>query len=341
MTGSIPVAASSTVERRRSDAQSVSIIIEWENARLAEAERPMRMLASLATQLDELATISSRNAEIVLLFNPEAVDEEAIGGIIDHVRPRSHWPASFRLLPSGDLRYYEQKNYGVHSTTGDIVIFLDSDVVPEPDWLAKIHAAMEDPEVEVLCGSTYVDCTGFYDRAFALFWLFPLRTETDGLERADMFFANNVAFRRRVIEANPFPDLGTFRGQAGALSKVLAGKGIAIVRHQGARCAHPPPNGVRHFISRALCEGHDAGIRAVERRGRRLGKLARRSLRTFRQRMGRATSRIAQGYGTVGLSPVGVAGAWSLALAYNSLYLTGQLLAAIRPELVPRHFPIR
>ena len=180
MTGSIPVAASSTVERRRSDAQTVSIIIEWENARLAEAERPMRMLASLATQLDELATISSRNAEIVLLFNPEAVDEEAIGGIIDHVRPRSHWPASFRLLPSGDLRYYEQKNLRGPQHHGRHRDLPRQRLVPEPDWLAKIHAAMEDPEVEVLCGSTYVDCTGFYDRAFALFWLFPLRTETDG-----------------------------------------------------------------------------------------------------------------------------------------------------------------
>jgi hypothetical protein len=331
----------SATGQRRANAESVSIVIEWENARLAEAERPLRMLASLAAQLDALAATSSREVEIVLLFNPEAVDESAIGSIVDHARPRSEWPARFRLLPSGDLRYYQQKNHGAHSTSGDIVIFLDSDVVPEPDWLAKILSAMEDPAVDVLCGSTYVDCTGFYDRAFALFWLFPLRTGTDELEQADMFFANNVAFRRRVIEANPFPDLETFRGQAGALSKLLAGQGIAIVRHQGARCAHPPPNGLRHFVSRALCEGHDAGLRGLERRGRKPAKLARRSFRTFGQRMGRATSRIRLGYTAVGLSPLGAAGAWSLALAYNSLYLAGQLLAGIQPTFVPQHFPIR
>ena len=199
---------------------------------------------------------------------------------------------------------------------------------------------MEDPEVEVLCGSTYVDCTGFYDRAFALFWLFPLRIETDGLERADMFFANNVAFRRRVIEANPFPTSGPFAAKQ-ALSKVLADKGIAIVRHQGARCAHPPLADHPAFYQSCLARRARRRDRAVERRGRRLGKLARRSLRTFRQRMGRATSRIAQGYGTVGLSPVGAAGALEPRLSLQQP-LPDRTAAGCDPSgLVPRHFPIR
>ena len=153
-----------------------------------------------------------------------------------------------------------------------------------------------------------------------------------------MFFANNVAFRRRVIEANPFPTSGPFAAkQARSASGVARGSPSSAIRARVAPTRHP----TMHFISRALREGHDAGIRAVERRGRRLGKLARRSLRTFRQRMGRATSRIAQGYGTVGLSPVGAAGARSLALAYNSLYLTGQPAGCDPSGLVPRHFPIR
>ena len=341
MAGSLLLAAPSTVGQHGANVESVSIVIEWENARLADAERPLRMLASLASQLDRLAAGSRREAEIVLLFNPEAVDEKAIEAIVDHARPRDRWPARFRLLPSGDLRYYEQKNHGARSTTGDIVVLLDSDVVPEPDWLEKILAAMEDPGIQVVCGSTYVECTSFYDRAFALFWLFPLRTETDALEEVGMFFANNVAFRRRVIEDNPFPDLETFRGQAGALSKMLAGKGIAVIRHQGARCAHPAPNGLGHFVNRALCEGHDAGMRTLPRRRRKLRRFVPRTLRTFGRRMRDATARIAQGYRVVRLSRAGAAGAWGLALAYNSLYLTGQMLSVINPRIVPRYFPIR
>jgi hypothetical protein len=339
VSSSLPVAP--PVRHRKANAESVSIVIEWENARLAKAERSLRMLASLAVQLDELTRDPSLKTEIVLLFNPEAVDEPAIEAIIDHARPHSQWPARFRLLPSGELRYYEQKNHGVKNTSGDIIVFLDSDVVPEPGWLEKILAVFQNPEVGVVCGSTYVECTSFYARALALFWLFPLRTQSEELEHVNMFFANNVAFRRSVIRENLFPDLDTFRGQAGALSKILQNKGIPIIRHKGARVSHPPPNGLRHFVNRAMCEGHDAGLRTIARRPYKFSALAARSLRTFRQRMEHSTSRIACNYRVVHLSRAGAMGAWGLALAYNSLYLAGQLLSAVKPTIVPRYFPIR
>lgn len=51
--------------------RSVSIVIKREGAQLAEAERPIRMLGSLAAQLDKLTRTASCKAEIVLLFNPE------------------------------------------------------------------------------------------------------------------------------------------------------------------------------------------------------------------------------------------------------------------------------
>ncbi len=330
-----------SVRHRKANAESVSIVIEWENARLAEAERSLQMLASLAVQLDELTHDSSLKAEIVLLFNPEAVDEPAIEAIINHVRPRSQWPARFRLLPSGELRYYEQKNHGVKNTSGDIIVFLDSDVVPEPGWLEKILAVFQKPEVGVVCGSTYVECTSFYAKALALFWFFPLRTQNDELEHVSMFFANNVAFRRDVICDNLFPDLETFRGQSRLLGKILQSKGIPIIRHNGARVSHPPPNGLRHFVNRAMCEGHDAGQRMIARRGRNFSKLTVRSLKTFRQKMRQSTHRIACGYRAVHLSRAGAVGAWGLALAYNSLYLAGHLLSAVNPAIVPRYFPIR
>jgi hypothetical protein len=330
-----------SVRHRKANVESVSIVIEWENARLAEAERSLRMLASLAVQLDELTRGSSLKAEIVLLFNPEAVDEPAIEAIINHVRPRSQWPACFRLLPSGNLRYYEQKNQGVKNTSGDIIVFLDSDVVPESDWLEKILVVFQKPEIGVVCGNTYVECTSFYARALALFWFFPLRTQSDELEHVSMFFANNVAFRRDVICENLFPDLETFRGQSVALSKILKSKGIPIIRHNGARVSHPPPNGPRHFINRAMCEGHDAGQRMIARRGHKFSKVAVRSLKTFRRRMGRSTHQIACGYRAVHLSRAGAVGAWGLALTYNILHLAGYLLSAVNPRIVPRYFPIR
>ncbi len=338
MTASPSLATPSALEHRGGNLESVSIVIEWENARLAEAERPLRMLASLATQIEEQTRNTSRAFEILLMFNPEAVDERTIEEIIAHARPRDQWPVPLRLLASGDLRYYEQKNHGARNSTGDIVILLDSDVEPEPTWLGKLLKTFEDPEVGVVCGSTYVDCSSFYDRAVALFWLFPLRPEKEEIIPTKMFWANNVAFRRKIIGENPFPDLSTFRGQAGALSKTLWKKGIPIMRHTGARCAHPAPNGISHFVNRAMCEGYDSGVRTLRRKNVRFGK---ESLDAFRRRMRDATTRIRAGYRDVNLSRPGAVGAWGVALAYNSLYLTGFLLSAYRPKIVPRYFPIR
>jgi hypothetical protein len=315
---------------------SLSIVVEWENARLAEAERPLAMLAELARQLDELAVPSPRPVEIVLLHNPEAVDGAAIEAMIDHARPRDRWAASFRLLASADRTYYEQKNFGVASTSGDIVLLLDSDVVPEPGWLQKLLAAFDDPAVAVVCGSTYIELASLYDRAVALFWLFPLRPEGERMEEAKSFYANNVAFRRAVIAANPFPDLPTFRGQCRMLSERLRTQGIRILRHTGARVSHPPPNGWRHFVNRALCEGHDEAVRDRER-GR---SLVGRGMRDFWRRMRYATGRVVTDRRAVGLSPLGAFGAWSVALGYYALKLTGRLLTALDPSIVRRHFPI-
>lgn len=317
---------------------SASIVIEWENARLAEAERAMRMLTELARQTDEIAASSSRQVDIVVLYNPEAIQRSDLEAMFAHARALDRWAFPVRLVEAGERTYYEQKNFGAGSTTGELVVLIDSDVVPEAGWLERMLSGFEDPEVGVVCGSTYIECDSFYDRSIALFWLFQLRTDRDEIEPADRFFGNNVAFRREVIRANPFPAQNTFRGHAYLLAKSLQEKGVKMVRQTGARVSHPPPNGLRHFINRAMCEGHDHAIRECIR-GRKRPR--RFDVRTFRQRMGAATSRIAQGYRDVSLSPVGAVGAWSVALAYNSCWLTGKLLCAINPEIVPKHFPMR
>jgi hypothetical protein len=320
-----------------SNVPSLSVVVEWENARLSEAQRSLRLLAELVGQLDAERAGSSRAVEVLVLHNPEAVDGAAIEAMIDRVRPRERWPARVRLLASGERGYYEQKNFGVRHTTGEIVLFVDSDVVPEPGWLGRLLAAFDDPEVGVVCGSTYVEPCRWYDRAMALFWLFPLRSTRDGLEETGSIYANNVAFRRALIEANPFPDLPTFRGQCGSLARSLRAQSVRIHRHTGARVSHPPPNGLRHFVNRAMAEGHDEALRD-RLRGRR--KVLKPSLKDFGRRMGDSTRRIAREHREVGLGPAGAVGAWGLALGYYGCKLAGRLLTAANPAIVRRHFPI-
>src|SRR4029077_19368753 len=65
-----------------------------------------------------------------------------------------------RLLPTADSRYCSLKNAGAAASSGEIIIFLDSDVIPEPNWLAALLETFSNPHVSVVVGSTHGDCPG-------------------------------------------------------------------------------------------------------------------------------------------------------------------------------------
>jgi hypothetical protein len=109
--------------------------------------------------------------------------------------------------------------------------------------------------VGVVAGSTYLEARTLYQRAFALFWFFPLRDNGTGVVRAETFLSNNVAFRREVILAHPFRHSQSYRAQS--LPGELRRGGYQIYRASAARAEHPAPNGIRHFVARALGTGYD------------------------------------------------------------------------------------
>ena len=52
------------------------------------------------------------------------------------------------------------RNLGISAASGDIVAFLDDDAVPEPQWLAELLPAFDDPDVAVAGGIVF-DHSGF------------------------------------------------------------------------------------------------------------------------------------------------------------------------------------
>ena len=57
------------------------------------------------------------------------------------------------LRPAGGLRYYALKNLGAQLCEQPVVVFLDSDVVPEPGWLRRLLEPFARRDVEVVGGS--------------------------------------------------------------------------------------------------------------------------------------------------------------------------------------------
>jgi hypothetical protein len=312
---------------------SFSVIVEWENARLAGLARAIRTLRELFSQLRELAEEIADRPELIILYENGVVAPETIERALSSASV-AEAPVDLRLYPTEGSNYYGQKNRGAELASRDYLLFLDSDVVPEAGWLRALLGSLR-PGVDVVAGSTYVERASFLGRAFALFWFFPLRSPSRGLVETPFFYANNVMFRRELFLEYKFPDLPLYRGHCAALAKTLSSRGVRLYQQTNARVAHPPPNAM-HFVHRALSEGYDVTMRA--RMGGRQGELGteelRRQLRQMRTRIEERLERMSVG------ARERVA-AMALGRIYCLLRFAGQRWAARSPLQAQRILRIR
>lgn len=258
------------------------------------------MLRELSRQVSAFDTA----CEVLVLFNPEQIDGSEVEALI-----RQHLVISgkrtgtpVRVIPAPGLHYYDLRNFGVTQAVGDIVVCLDSDVIPEPVWLDAITSPLRnDPEIVIVGGETHLDATGsLFDKAFALGWIFPMRSDDDSLRSDDrQFWANNVAFRRSFLLANTYPVDHTnheCRNACRRMREQLLERGTPIWRAGRARVSHPAPDGWKAALLHGLVEGRDNALIWEERgkgrvsRGLRaadfvFGRL-KQTARNFRSRSG-------------------------------------------------------
>jgi hypothetical protein len=311
-----------------------SVIIEWENVHRAGSPRAREMLRRLASEMVPLEA-RSMSGEVIIVCDADAAADE-LDRLVAETFPAG---ASVRVIEVRDEPYYEKKNSGAREATGSVLVFLDSDVIPEDQWLESLLGSFERSGVDVVAGSTYIEPRSFYSKAFSLFWFFPLRSEEGGLVPADVLFGNNIAFRRSLFLAHPFPQVDQFRGQCGMLIEELRRNGAGIFLQRGSRCAHPPPNGLAHFLRRAICDGHDNVV--ICRRVTGSKRIAWRQTYWAAAVWSRRFSRgIWSRYRDVGLTPFGAVGATMVAMAYVGCMVAGDVLTRMSPSIVRRHFSI-
>lgn len=297
----------------------ISIVIEWENVLLSGESRADRMLERVIEQANRLPScrelvISATNEQPMLTARPPSLRND-IG---------------WRLLVNPQSHYYELKNLGACEAQGDVVVFVDSDVIPEHDWLEELVAPFRDTDTLVSCGRAYIEPIGVYNKAFALFWFFPVRqihtANTTDWRHTHHFFANNIAFRKCIAIDHPFPaDDASSRGACLELADSLQQAGINIVLNTRAQVAHPPPQPGEHFTMRALAQGRDRYLRSQGLSHSFLGscwRWCRNSTRTI--------IKITWLHQRVGLPWYQIPVAWLLGLTYYSLYWLGEVATMLR-----------
>lgn len=234
-----------------------SIVLEWENALIAELDRTEAMLQAIHLQ----CAARSESVELIILHNPEQVSRAFIAGFIEAVIQKHNLPRvlELRLQEAPKAHYFQLKNLGIRASRGQTVIVLDSDVIPEATWLdTLIEAHRAHPEAFV-SGLSYIDHEDFMGKAFAINWFFPLPPVDMRLIQVNQIRSNNFMVKRQLFLDHPYPkmDDGVTRGADNLLWKDLTDRGIELFVHHGARATHPAPSNFRHFLIRGMSEGRD------------------------------------------------------------------------------------
>ncbi len=324
---------------------SVSIVIEWYNITRAKQSRAFPLLAAVAAQARELWAADSTAGvglsaplEIVVTYDSDRLKDADVERVVRDCISSSECLA-LQFVPVTGGTYLKQKNSGALRSTGEIIIFLDSDVIPEPGWLAALLKAFTHQEVSVAIGNTYVDLSGgdLYSKALAISWMFPLRDTAGGLTKTRKFYANNVGFRRETFLSRPFEDVpGLMHFGATRFVARLEGDGIPLWNVGDARGAHPSPNGVRHFVKRAVAAGRARALSSASVSVKTAADWIRLDVESYSY----LCKRIVTDRGRVGLRLTEIPGAMTIAVTYGALFCAGSLFSYCFPELMRRRLDL-
>lgn len=354
--------------------KSLSLIIEWENVQLSEADRATRMLKTISKQIKDLCTTShfqlvpfrlayagepaesvllpdksrlgraseeqeNRQVEVIVTFNPEVLHRSEVASIVTAGLKEAANHISLQIVEVAGEHYYQMKNIGVQHSKGEMLVFLDSDVIPCDNWLENLLATFDtNPDIRFAGGTTYIDPVNLYSKAFALFWFFPLPPTRAETAVTTEFFANNFACYRSVLEEIPFPkDPRRFRTQCQSLVLALRENGIDFYRNTRCIVSHPAPNGFLHFIHRGFCQGSDRYW---------FNKFHHRSL-SFKVSLKRYWHQVLQSVKNpvnlrkaVQLPVWQIPAAMLIGVTYYTLCLLGELITIAKPGFVKKNFSI-
>jgi len=116
----------------------------------------------------------------------------------------------FRVVAADASTSYELKNAAMRAACADLVVMLDADCAPEPDWLSQLmRTARAHPEATVVSGRTTHEGSGLLNRTMAA----ANRAYVDVGETGPTHHIsnNNALFRREAYLAHPLPtDVGPF-----------------------------------------------------------------------------------------------------------------------------------
>lgn len=237
---------------------SYSIVIETDNLPTISWDEFEIPLNQLVAQIFEATRAGySERPEIIFVTKGDSNDASLLVESIREKVPPLDAAARLKAVGVPDGRYYMLKNAGAEAATGDLIVFLDSDISIEEDWLTTLLSPFQDGEALISLGCTCLSYSDSVSRCFALVWIFPLRHGDEERVNKRPMFVNNCAFRRTFFLKNLFVIHHGFKVDCALLMRSFREQKIPIHRPP-AFARHKPLRGCRFLVWRARVTGRDA-----------------------------------------------------------------------------------
>jgi hypothetical protein len=210
---------------------SFSIIIESENLAVEDSVVLFSALDTLCNQ-----TVSMSDANEAFLVNSGKIPPTV------EARIKAEYPSLRIHMIDAESTYYEAKQNTVALTTGEVIVFCDCDCRYSPEWLESLITPYADSLVnaEIVTGETSIELKGFHSYFIALAWCFPMQSHRKLPYQSNGYAANNISFRRTLLDKNPMPtDLQIYRGNCSLHARHLIDQGVDIWKAPRARAFHP------------------------------------------------------------------------------------------------------
>lgn len=209
----------------------------------------VRLLENSLRSLESLNIPHSIQWELLIIDNNSS---DLTSQLVQYFLDRKILP--LRYMHEANQGLSHARNRGVIESKGDVIAFIDDDVIVPVDWLIQVHRAFTLYDVDVISGKVILNfedvlpawldnefehCFGAFDRGdqVAIF-----TNPNDGM----VGIGANICFRRKVFQRIGLFDIAT--GRHG--DKLLMGEETELIRRvliNGGKCTYFPDMYIYHI----------------------------------------------------------------------------------------------
>lgn len=305
---------------------TVSVVIELDNATLVDFSVWSEKLSDMLQWLykGERTNI----VDVIIVHNQK--QKEMVERFVSNTDGEYRHVLKLLGMDAEHASYYKMKNAGANVSRGDVLVFLDSDLVPVIGTFYDLVQPLYEKTTVAVSGYASFPADAFISRAYSLFWMFPIFNQPETMGKYQLV-ANSCAFKRDWFLQKPFStEIGGLRTACSLISTRLIQEGHMLC-HPNVWFYHELWNDSwRFFVWRALVMGRDADKKQGHKTSFNKSLRIKHVLKSIYFDMSRLMKRHVKYYNAIGLPLWQVPASYLVGVAFWLVVRASQLISAFR-----------